>query len=110
MTGAPNIRAMEIIDSLEPVQRGVFSGAIGYLDGSGNMDLSIVIRTIVCQNGQAHFGVGGAVTADSDPAAEYQLGMRYRSGAWAVPQMPVASWRRRPERTPQSWRWSSVTR
>nr|MEE4270018.1 aminodeoxychorismate synthase component I [Candidatus Krumholzibacteria bacterium] len=72
MTGAPKIRAMEIIDSLEPVQRGVFSGAIGYLDRSGIMDLSIVIRTIVCQDGRAHFGVGGAVTADSSPLAEYQ--------------------------------------
>jgi aminodeoxychorismate synthase component I len=72
MTGAPKIRAMEIIDSLEPVQRGVFSGAIGYLDRGGIMDLNIVIRTLVCQDGRAHFGVGGAVTVDSSPLAEYQ--------------------------------------
>lgn len=72
MTGAPKIEAMKIIDSLETVKRGVFSGAIGYLDQSGIMDLSIVIRTIVCQGGKAHFGVGGAVTIDSDPDAEYQ--------------------------------------
>jgi anthranilate/para-aminobenzoate synthase component I len=72
MTGAPKIEAMKIIDALEPVKRGVYSGAIGYLDHSGVMDLSIVIRTIVCRDGRAIFGVGGAVVADSDPGAEYQ--------------------------------------
>lgn len=71
MTGAPKIAAMKIIDGLEPVKRGVYSGALGYLDRRGAMDLSIVIRTIVCQGGKAVFGVGGAVTADSDPDAEY---------------------------------------
>jgi para-aminobenzoate synthetase component 1 len=72
MTGAPKIEAMKIIDAIEPVKRGVYSGAIGYFDHSGVMDLSIVIRTIVCQDGRATFGVGGAVVADSDPADEYQ--------------------------------------
>ena len=72
MTGAPKIEAMKIIDSIEPVRRGVYSGAIGYLDRSGTMDLSIVIRTIVCKDGRCTFGVGGAVVADSDPAAEYE--------------------------------------
>ncbi len=72
MTGAPKIEAMKIIDSIEPVKRGVYAGAIGYFDRSGIMDLSIVIRTMVCKDGKATFGVGGAVVADSDPAAEYQ--------------------------------------
>lgn len=72
MTGAPKIEAMKIIDALEPVKRGIYSGAIGYLDRRGTMDLSIVIRTIVCKDGKASFGVGGAVVADSDPADEYQ--------------------------------------
>ncbi|MBU8871840.1 MAG: aminodeoxychorismate synthase component I [Gemmatimonadales bacterium] len=72
MTGAPKIEAMKIIDSIEPVSRGVYSGAIGYMDHSGRMDLSIVIRTIVCKDGRCTFGVGGAVVADSDPAEEYQ--------------------------------------
>lgn len=72
MTGAPKIEAMKIIDAIEPVKRGIYSGAIGYFDRSGTLDLSIVIRTIVCKDGVATFGVGGAVVADSDPAEEYQ--------------------------------------
>jgi len=72
MTGAPKIEAMKIIDAIEPVKRGVYSGAIGYIDYAGLMDLSIVIRTIVCRDGRATFGVGGAIVADSDPLAEYR--------------------------------------
>lgn len=72
MTGAPKVAAMEIIDAVEPVKRGVYSGAIGYVDWSGAMDLNIVIRTLVCFEDRATFGVGGAVVADSDPAAEYR--------------------------------------
>jgi anthranilate/para-aminobenzoate synthase component I len=71
MTGAPKIAAMGIAGALEPYRRGVYSGAIGYLDRGGAMDLSIVIRSIVCADGRATLGVGGAVTADSDPGAEY---------------------------------------
>jgi len=71
MTGAPKIEAMKIIDRIEPVQRGIYSGAIGFFDAGGAMDLSIVIRTIVCKDGVGTFGVGGAVVADSDPGAEY---------------------------------------
>jgi anthranilate/para-aminobenzoate synthase component I len=72
MTGAPKVAAMKIIDDVEPVKRGVYSGAIGYIDWSGAMDLNIVIRTLVCQDGKATFGVGGAVVSDSDPAGEYR--------------------------------------
>lgn len=71
MTGAPKIEAMKIIDAIEPVKRGLYSGALGFLDAGGAMDLGMVIRTIVCQDGVATFGVGGAVVADSDPGAEY---------------------------------------
>jgi para-aminobenzoate synthetase component 1 len=72
MTGAPKIEAMSIIDSLEPVQRGIYSGSIGYLDFAGNADLSIVIRTILVKNRVAYLQVGGAIVADSDPEAEYR--------------------------------------
>lgn len=72
MTGAPKVEAMKIIDSLEPVKRGVFSGAIGYIDFEGAMDLSIVIRTFVKRDDALTFHVGGAIVTDSDPVEEYQ--------------------------------------
>lgn len=71
MTGAPKIEAMKIIDRLEPVKRGIYAGSIGYLDFSGRLDLSIVIRTLVLTGGRCYFSVGGAVVADSDPGEEY---------------------------------------
>ena len=72
VTGCPKIRAMEIIDELEPTCRGIYCGAIGFLGFDGDMDTSIVIRTVVVKDGRAYFQVGGAVVADSDPAEEYQ--------------------------------------
>lgn len=72
MTGAPKLEAMTIIAGLEPAPRGIYAGALGWLGWDGAMDLSIVIRTFVCAGGRATFGVGGAVTADSVPAAEYR--------------------------------------
>ena len=72
MTGAPKIEAMKIIDALEPVARGIYSGAIGYLDFGGAMDLSMVIRTILVKDGRCYFHVGGGIVADSDPTAEYR--------------------------------------
>jgi para-aminobenzoate synthetase component I len=71
MTGAPKVEAMKIIDRLEPVKRGIYSGSIGYLDFSGPLDFNIVIRTLVVKDGRCFFNVGGAVVADSDPRDEY---------------------------------------
>jgi anthranilate synthase component 1 len=61
-----------MIDALEPTVRGVYSGAIGWLEGNGSLDLNIVIRTIALKDGRAVYGVGGAITHDSDPAAEWE--------------------------------------
>jgi len=72
VTGAPKIRALEIIDELEPTVRGVYTGAIGYLSADGRSDLNVAIRPITLAAGAAHFHVGGAIVADSTPAAEYQ--------------------------------------
>jgi anthranilate/para-aminobenzoate synthase component I len=63
---------MGIIDRLEPVRRGIYSGAIGYFDVRGGLDLSVVIRTLLLKKGRAYLHAGGAVVADSDPAAEYR--------------------------------------
>jgi para-aminobenzoate synthetase component 1 len=72
MTGAPKIRAIQVIDELEREERGIYAGSIGYLSFDGGLDLSIVIRTIVCQDGMAHFRVGGGIVAESEPDAEYR--------------------------------------
>lgn len=72
ITGAPKIRAMEIIDELEPDARGLSMGAIGYFSFDGAMDLSVAIRTMTVRGGTARFNVGGGIVADSQPALEYQ--------------------------------------
>jgi anthranilate synthase component 1 len=72
LTGAPKIRAMEIIDELEPTRRGVYGGAILYLDFSGNLDSCIAIRTLVVKNGVAYVQAGAGLVADSVPAREYE--------------------------------------
>ena len=72
VSGAPKVRAMEIIDELEPVKRGVYAGAVGYLGFHGNMDVAIALRTGVIKDGKLHVQAGGGVVADSDPAAEWQ--------------------------------------
>jgi para-aminobenzoate synthetase component 1 len=72
ITGAPKIRAMEIIEELEPVKRSVYTGAIGYMSFDGKMDTSIAIRTFIVKRNVAYFQVGGGIVADSDPALEYE--------------------------------------
>jgi aminodeoxychorismate synthase component I len=70
MTGAPKIRAVEILETLEAAPRGIYSGALGFIAGNGTVDLAMTIRTIVFQNQKATIGIGGGITIDSDPQAE----------------------------------------
>ena len=72
VSGAPKVRAMEIIDELEPHRRGPYAGAVGYFDFTGNMDTCIALRTMVIQDQMAYIQAGAGIVADSDPAAEYQ--------------------------------------
>jgi len=72
ITGAPKIRAMEIIAELEPTRRGPYCGAIGYLGFDGNMDTNIAIRTYSIKDRRVSFQAGGGIVADSNPAAEYE--------------------------------------
>ena len=71
VSGAPKVRAMEIIDELEPVKRGIYAGAVGYLGFHGDMDLAIAIRTAVVKEGHIHVQAGAGLVADSDPDAEW---------------------------------------
>ena len=72
ITGCPKIRCMEIIDELEPVTRGPYSGSFGYIGFADTLDLNIIIRTILIKEDKAYFHVGAGIVADSDPAREYQ--------------------------------------
>ena len=72
LTGAPKVRAMEIIDELESERRGLYGGCVGYIDYRGNMDTCIAIRTLLIKDGRIFAQAGGGVVADSDPETEYQ--------------------------------------
>jgi anthranilate synthase component 1 len=72
VSGAPKVRAMQIINELEPGPRGIYAGAVGYLDFAGNLDFCIAIRTIVLEQGRAHIQAGAGIVADSNPTAEYE--------------------------------------
>jgi anthranilate synthase component 1 len=72
VSGAPKVRAMEIIDELEPSKRGIYAGSVGYLGFNGDMDLCIAIRTAVVKDGQIHVQAGAGIVADSDPDSEWQ--------------------------------------
>ena len=72
MTGAPKLAAMQLLARLEPEPRGLYSGAIGYLDLRGGCDLSVTIRSVVLRGGRAIVGTGGGIVTDSDAAAEWR--------------------------------------
>jgi len=72
LSGAPKVRAMEVIDSVEPVKRGIYGGAVGYLSWAGDMDTAIAIRTAVVKDGYVHVQAGAGVVADSIPRLEWE--------------------------------------
>jgi anthranilate synthase component 1 len=72
VSGAPKIRAMEIIDELEPVRRGVYAGAVGYFSFTGNTDTAIALRTLLIKGDRVFIQAGGGIVSDSDPLAEYE--------------------------------------
>ena len=84
ITGAPKVRAMEIIAELEPTRRGVYTGSLGYLSFSGAMDTSIAIRTFVVKDGWAFFQAGAGIVADSDPEREYEETLHKAQGLVAA--------------------------
>jgi len=81
VSGAPKVRAMEIIDELEPVARGPYAGAVGYVDFSGNVDTAICLRTVVIADGTAWVQAGGGLVHDSDPTSEYEESMNKAAAA-----------------------------
>ena len=93
VSGAPKVRAMEIIDELEPHRRGPYAGAVGYVDFSGNMDTCIALRTLVVQGDQAYIQVGAGIVADSVPASEYQETLNKARGLLKALAMTEARYR-----------------
>ncbi len=90
VSGAPKIRAMEIIDELEPVKRGVYSGAVGYLAWNGNMDTAIAIRTAVIKEGQLHIQAGAGIVYDSVPEKEWEETMNKGRAVFRAVQLAEA--------------------
>ena len=72
VSGAPKVRAMEIIDELEPHRRGIYAGAVGYFGANGDMDMAIALRTAIVKDGRMHVQAGAGVVLDSDPESEHQ--------------------------------------
>jgi para-aminobenzoate synthetase component 1 len=82
ITGAPKVRTMEIIEELEPVRRGIYTGSIGWIDFNGDMELNIIIRTVLAQEGKAHVQAGAGIVIDSIPANEYQESLKKAEALW----------------------------
>ncbi|PAE86919.1 aminodeoxychorismate synthase, component I [Shouchella clausii] len=82
ITGAPKVRTMEIIEELEPVRRGLYTGSIGWIGFNGDMELNIVIRTMLCQDGNAHVQAGAGIVIDSNAENEYKESMKKAQALW----------------------------
>jgi anthranilate synthase component I len=102
VSGAPKIRAMEIIDELEPVRRGFYGGCVGYLDGSGDVDTCIALRTALVKDGKLYMQAGGGVVADSDPEAEYQETINKSRAILRAAEMAVEAAQAKPVKAARS--------
>lgn len=91
ITGAPKVRTMEIIEELEPVQRGIYTGSIGWIGFDGNLELNIVIRTLLAKDGIAHIQAGAGVVIDSNPKAEYKESLKKAAALWKAKEMAEKS-------------------
>ncbi len=87
ITGAPKIRTMEIIEELEPVRRGVYTGSIGWIGFNGDMELNIAIRTMVAKDGMAYVQAGAGIVIDSSPEAEYQESLKKARALWKAQEI-----------------------
>ncbi|MBT5027527.1 MAG: anthranilate synthase component I [Nitrospinaceae bacterium] len=92
LSGAPKIRAMEIIDELEPTRRGLYGGAVGYISFNGNMDTAIAIRTLLIKGNKAYLGVGGGIVADSVPKSEFEETMNKGRALLKAIEMAEKGW------------------
>ena len=89
LSGAPKVRAMQIIDELEPVKRGGYGGAVGYLSYTGDLDTCIHIRTVVVTDGMAHVQAGGGTVADAKPDYEYEESVAKARGVLQAIELAV---------------------
>ena len=87
ITGAPKVRTMEIIEELEPVQRGIYTGSLGWIDFSGDLELNIIIRTMLVKEGLAHVQAGAGIVIDSNPKHEYKESMKKAAALWKAKEM-----------------------
>src|SRR5690606_28566324 len=86
ITGAPKIRTMEIIEELEPVRRGPYTGSLGWIDYNGDMEFNIIIRTMAVQDGTVHIQAGAGIVIDSDPEREYSESLSKAKALWKAIQ------------------------
>ncbi|MCL6570909.1 MAG: anthranilate synthase component I family protein [Bacillus sp. (in: Bacteria)] len=87
ITGAPKVRTMELIEELEPVQRGAYTGSLGWIDFSGDLELNIIIRSMLVKDGMAHVQAGAGIVIDSNPKQEYKESLKKAAALWKAKEM-----------------------
>ncbi|KMY53028.1 aminobenzoate synthetase [Bacillus sp. FJAT-27231] len=92
ITGAPKVRTMEIIEELEPVRRGLYTGSIGWINFNKDMELNIVIRTMIAENEMCHIQAGAGIVIDSDPQSEYKESLKKARAVWKAKELAEAKW------------------